>query len=59
MIVVPVFDVEALLTWADFPLPDDKAEWPRLLNQIRTDCVAAAEQIQLLEAALAQARGAS
>jgi hypothetical protein len=57
MIAVPIFDVQALLAWADYPLPDDRGEWPRLLNQIRSDVVAAAEHIELCEAALAQARG--
>jgi len=57
MIAVPIFDVDALLAWQDFALPDDRGEWPKLLNQCRTDCVAAAEHIQILEAALAQARG--
>jgi len=56
MISVPVFDVQALLQWADFPLPDNQAEWPRLVNQIRQDVVAAAEHIELLTAALAEAR---
>ena len=59
MIAVPVFDVDALLQWADFPLPDDRAEWPRLVNQIRSDVVAAAEHIELLSVALSDARGAS
>jgi hypothetical protein len=56
VIYVPVFDSDALLQWADFPLPDNREEWPRLVNQIRTDVVAAAEHIQLLELALIEAR---
>ena len=59
MISVPVFDVQALLQWADFPLPDNQAEWPRLVNQIRCDVVAAAEHISLLEVALADCRAAA
>jgi hypothetical protein len=58
MIAVPVFDVDALLAWADYPIPQERDEWPKYLNQCRTDCVAAAEHIELLEAALAEARAA-
>ena len=56
MSVVPDFDVAALRQWADFPLPSNRDQWPRLVNQIRSDVVAAADHIELLEAALVDAR---
>ena len=57
MISVPVFDTAALLQVAEFEMPaqDDPARH-RLWNQLRGDCIAAAEHIELLEAALAEAR---
>jgi len=58
MIAVPVFDTAGLLQWADTATPEaDSPDRHRIWNQLTSDCVAAAEHIELLEAALAQARG--
>lgn len=46
----PVFDLDALRQWQDFPLPADRDRWPALLNQIRGDVAAAVEFIDELMA---------
>ena len=48
-----MFDARALLEYADIPLPVRRDDWPRYVNQLRSDAVAAAEYILELEARLA------
>jgi hypothetical protein len=56
LIAVPVFDSDALLQWGDVQVPADDQARHALWNQLRADCVAAAEQIELLTVALAECR---
>jgi hypothetical protein len=55
MISVPVFDVDAVRVWEDTPLPDT-AERYSMWNQIREDVGGCCDQIEILTAALLEAR---
>ncbi len=59
MIEVPHFDVEALRQAGDFTIPDDVERANQLWRAMTADLIAAADHIELLEAALLQARHAA
>ncbi len=56
MIEVPAFDTDGIRTAADFTVPDDPERAAQLWRHVAADLVAAADHIELLEAALKQAR---
>jgi hypothetical protein len=56
MIAVPVFDVDALRQYEGMAMPADFERQHALFNQMKNDLEAAADQIEIQDAALLEAR---
>jgi hypothetical protein len=56
MIAVPAFDVDAIRMWAETPMPANFDRQFAMFNQLRQDIDAACDHIEILTAALLEAR---
>jgi len=50
------FDMAAMRSWADAPLPTERDKWPALVNQVRADIECCCDRIVELEEQLAVLR---